>query len=311
MEVRKNNPPKVTGSLSSISGNIRIKPRMEVGHQRIFTAKWLMIPRTLAALLVTAVVFFPVYWLLVSSFKSTYEMRLAVPTYWPSSFAWDNYVRAFQVIPFARFAWNTLVQTAGLVLLQINIALMAAFAFAKGRFWGRDLLFIFVLAAMIVPEQVTFVPVYVMMSKLGWLDTFLALIFPHGASAYGIFLLRQAFKSVNNDVVEAAKADGAGRWTILYRILVPMIFPTVATLIVLIFIAGWNSYFWPLIMTNSNDMRVLTVGISMLKDSIAGNEALYFNVVMAASVLCILPIVLVFLLAQKHIISAMAHSTFK
>lgn len=273
--------------------------------------KALHVLRIIVAILITAAMFFPVYWLIISSLKTQYEMRLAVPTLWPQSFAWDNYLEAFRVIPYARYFFNTFVQAGGLVILQLNVAFMAAYAFAKGRFWGKELFFLLVLAALIVPEQVTFVPVYVMMSKLGWLDTFLALIVPHGASAFGIFLLRQAFKSINNDVLEAAKVDGAGRFGILYRILLPMTVPTVVTLGILIFISGWNSYFWPLIMTNSGDMRVLTVGIAKLRDSIAGNEALYFNIIMAASTMAIMPIVALFMAAQKHIIAAMANSTFK
>ncbi|MFC7750844.1 carbohydrate ABC transporter permease [Paenibacillus thermoaerophilus] len=255
--------------------------------------------------------FFPVYWLVISSFKTQFEMRSAIPSLWPNSFQWENYAEAFRVIPYARFFGNTLVMSLGLIALQLNVALMAAYGFAKGRFWGKDALFFLVLAALIIPEQVTFVPVYVMMSKLGWLNTFWALIVPHGASAFGIFLLRQAFKSLNNDVLEAARVDGAGRFGMLYRILLPMALPTVVTLVVLIFISGWNSYFWPLIMTNTNDMRVLTVGIAMLRDSIAGNEAMHFHIIMAASVMAIIPIVIVYALVQKHIVAAMAHSTFK
>lgn len=263
------------------------------------------------AVLVVLVMFFPVYWLVISSFKTQAEMRMAIPTLWPQSFAWENYAEAFRVIPYARFFGNTLLMSVGLIVLQLNVALMAAYAFAKGQFWGKELLFFLVLAAMIVPDQVTFVPVYVMMSKLGWLNTYWALIVPHGASAFGIFLLRQAFKSLNNDVLEAARVDGAGRFGMLYRILLPMAMPTVVTLGVLIFISGWNSYFWPLIMTNTNEMRVLTVGITMLRDSIAGNEAMHFHVIMAASVMAILPIVAVFASMQKHIVTAMANSTFK
>lgn len=267
--------------------------------------------RTSLGVVITALICFPIYWLLISSFKTQAEMRLAVPTLWPQSFHWSNYAEAFRIIPYARFFTNTLVMSVGIVILQLNIALMAAFAFAKGRFWGKEVLFFLVLAALIVPDQVTFVPVYVMMSKLHWLDTFWALIVPSGASAYGIFLLRQAFKSLNNDVLEAARVDGAGRFTMLYRILLPMAKPTVVTLGVLTFISSWNSYFWPLIMTNTNNMRVLSVGIAMLRDSIAGDEAMYFHIIMAASVMAIIPIVLVFTVMQKHIVSAMANSTFK
>ncbi|WP_028548834.1 carbohydrate ABC transporter permease [Paenibacillus sp. UNC451MF] len=267
--------------------------------------------RYTVAILITILIFFPVYWMLVTALKSPHELRLAVPTFWPEKLMWQNFFQAFNAIPFWRFASNTLIQTAGIIFLQINIGLMAAYAFAKGTFAGREKLFILVLAALIVPDQVTFVPVYVMMSKLGWINTFYALIIPHAASAYGIFLLRQTFKSINNDVIEAAKVDGANRVQILYRILTPMAFPTVITLLVISFIHSWNSYFWPLVMTNSNQMRVLTVGIAMMRDSIAGNEALNFHLLMAASVVVILPIVLVFIFAQKYIVAAMANSTFK
>ncbi|ULL15402.1 carbohydrate ABC transporter permease [Paenibacillus sp. H1-7] len=267
--------------------------------------------RYILAIVITAIIFFPVYWMLITALKTPYELRMAVPTFWPEKLMWSNFLDAFGSIPFWRFAGNTLVQTVGIIFLQINIGLMAAYAFAKGNFPGREKLFILVLAALIVPDQVTFVPVYVMMSKLGWINTFYALIIPHAASAYGIFLLRQTFKSINNDVIEAAKVDGASRIQVLYRILTPMAFPTVITLLVISFINSWNSYFWPLVMTNSNNMRVLTVGIAMMRDSIAGNEALNFHLLMAASVVVILPIVIVFIFAQKYIVAAMANSTFK
>ncbi|UUZ96340.1 carbohydrate ABC transporter permease [Paenibacillus sp. P25] len=267
--------------------------------------------RTFAAVCVTLIMFFPVYWMLITALKTPAELRLAVPTFWPEKLMWVNFASAFKAIPFYRFTVNTVVQTVGIVVLQINIGIMAAYAFAKGSFPGRDKLFILVLAALIVPEQVVFVPIYVMMSKLGWINTYYALIIPHAASAYGIFLLRQTFRSINNDVIEAAKVDGANRLQVLYRILAPMAPPTVATLIVISFIHSWNSYFWPLVMTNSNNMRVLTVGVAMMRDSIAGNEALNFHLLMAASILVILPIVVVFVFAQKYIVAAMANSTFK
>lgn len=273
--------------------------------------KFLSALRFIIAAVVTLIVLFPVYWMVVSSLKTQSEMRLAVPTLWPEGLAWENYKEAFRVIPYARYFANTLIMSAGLILLQINVALWAAYAFAKGRFWGKEVLFLLILAALIVPDQVTFIPVYVMMSNLSWLDTFWALIVPNGASAFGIFLLRQAFKSLNNDVLEAARVDGAGRFAIIYRMLLPMALPTVVTLVVLIFISSWNSYFWPLIMTNSSDMRVLTIGIAFLRDSIAGDEAMYFHIIMAASVMAVLPIIIVYSFMQKHIVSAMANSTFK
>ncbi|WP_442602005.1 carbohydrate ABC transporter permease [Paenibacillus sp. KN14-4R] len=263
------------------------------------------------AIIVTLLMLFPLYWLIITSFKSPAELKSAVPTFWPHEFTFSNYVDAFNKAPFLRYGLNTIIQTVGLVLLQVNVALFAAYAFAKGNFPLRDTLFVAVIAAMVVPEQVVFVPVYVMMSKLGWLDSFWALIIPNGASAYGIFLLRQAFKSVNNEVIEAARVDGSGRIHILYRILAPMAMPTVITVIIFKVISSWNSYFWPLVMTNTDNMRVLTVGIAMLKNSIGGGETLNFHLVMAGSVIVIAPIVLLFIFAQKYIITAMSNSTFK
>ncbi|TCZ78892.1 carbohydrate ABC transporter permease [Paenibacillus albiflavus] len=263
------------------------------------------------AIIVTLIMFFPIYWLFVTSLKSTAELRTAVPSFWPEVLNWSNYATAFKKAPFDRFFLNTTLQTVGILILQINIAIITAFAFAKGNFWGKDKLFLLVLAALIVPDQVTFVPVYVMLAKLGWLNTFAALIVPHATSAYAIFLLRQSFKSINNDVIEAARVDGASRLHILYKILVPMAKPTIMTLIVLTFISSWNSYFWPLIMTNTDTMRVLTVGIAFMRESVGGDEALNFHYISAASIMVILPIVLVFIFAQKHIVAAMANSTFK
>jgi len=267
--------------------------------------------RVAVAVIVTLIIFFPIYWMVITGLKSQSELTLAVPTFWPNKLMWENFSTVFDKIPFWTYFGNTVIQTVGIVFLQINIGIMAAYAFAKGKFPGREALFILVLAALIVPEQIIFVPIYVMMADIGWLNTFGALIVPHAASAYGIFLLRQNFRSINNDVIEAAKVDGANRMHILYRILTPMAMPTIATLTVISFISSWNSYFWPLVMTNSNGMRVLTVGIAFMRDAIAGDEMLNFHYLMAASIIMIIPIVIVFASAQKHIIAAMANSTFK
>jgi len=267
--------------------------------------------RTVAAIIITLIMFFPIYWLFITAVKTQPELMYATPKLLPEKFMWENFATVFDKIPFWRYFLNTSIQTVGIVFLQINVGLMAAYAFGKGQFPGRELLFMLVLAALIVPEQVIFVPIYVMMADFGWLNTFYALIIPHAASAYGIFLLRQNFRSINNDVIEAARVDGANRFHVLYRILAPMAMPTVATLTVMSFISSWNSYFWPLVMTNRDDMRVLTVGIAFMRDAIAGDEMLNFHYIMAASVIIIIPIVILFAFAQKYIIAAMANSTFK
>lgn len=277
----------------------------------MFNSQKVSATRLIIAIIVTLFMLFPLYWLLITSFKPAEELQSAIPTFWPKHFTFQNYFDAFNKAPFLRYGMNTLIQTVGVVTLQVNIALLAAYAFAKGNFFGRDKLFLAVIAAMVVPEQVVFVPVYVMMANVGWLNTFWALIVPNAVSAYGIFLLRQAFKSINNDVIEAAKVDGAHRMHILYRILTPMALPTLVTVLIFKIIGSWNSYFWPLVMTNTDNMRVLTVGIAMLKSSIAGNEMLNFQLIMAGSVLVAAPIVILFIFTQKHILTAMSNSTFK
>lgn len=255
--------------------------------------------------------FFPIYWIFVTSLKTPIEINQQPPSLWPESPQWGNYKQAWDTAPFHRYYLNTILMTVGILILQLNTAILAAYAFAKGRFIWRDKLFYVVIAALIVPHQVTFVPVYVMMSNFGWLDTFAALIIPNAVTAYGIFLLRQAFMSINNDVIEAARIDGANRFQVVYGILTPMAKPTVVTLSIFIFISSWNSYFWPLIMTTSENMRVLTVGLAMLRHSFPGTDVANWHIITAGSMLTILPISILFIFAQKYIIQAMSNSTFR
>ncbi|WP_209121603.1 carbohydrate ABC transporter permease [Alkalihalobacillus sp. BA299] len=267
--------------------------------------------RIFIAIVITLLMFFPLYWMLITSLKPLSEISSAVPTLWPQTFVWSNFKEAFEAAPFATYTMNTVIKTIGILIIKLNVDILAAYAFAKGNFKGRDTLFIIVLVALMIPNEVTFIPVYVMMSKLGWIDTYWGLIVPSAVSAYGIFLLRQAFKSINSDVIEAAKIDGANRFQIIYGIMVPMARPTVITLAIFIVIGSWNAYFWPLIVTNSENMRVLTMGIVMLKQAFPGTEVANWNIIMAASAITMAPIVILFVIAQKYIMKAMANNTFK
>jgi ABC-type glycerol-3-phosphate transport system permease component len=274
------------------------------------SGKVFVFSRLVLSILVTMVFAFPLYWLFITAFKTVPELKSAVPTFWPHTFAWENFTRLFKVAPMHIYTYNTVVMTVINIVLQMNVAIITAYAFAKGNFAGKEKLFLVIIAALIVPEQIIFVPVYVMLSKIGWLNTFWALTIPHAASAYSIFLMRQVFKSIHNDVIEAARIDGANRFHIMYRILVPMAKSTVVTLIILKFIGNWNAYFWPLVMTNSEKMRVISVAVAILRNT-ANEEAVNYHIVMAGSLIAIAPIIILFIIAQKHIITAMAHSTFK
>ena len=186
--------------------NVKLNKPEKTTKQKI-----LNILRNILAIFITLVKLFPLYWMLISSFKSSEELLRLVPTLWPREFRWNNYGDALKMAPFGLYFYNTIVMTLGIMFLQLTIGIFAAYGFAKGEFWGRDALFVLVLGALMVPIQITFVPTYVMISKLQWINTFKALIIPNAVSAYFIFMLRQSFKSIDNSYVEAARVDGMGR----------------------------------------------------------------------------------------------------
>ncbi|HPV59354.1 MAG TPA: carbohydrate ABC transporter permease, partial [Rectinema sp.] len=158
----------------------------------------------LFAIVFTLIIVFPFYWMIITSLKTSDELLRPVPTLWPLKFQWKNYIDVFSMAPLGQYILNTIIMTAGIMTLQIIIGSFAAYGFSKGKFPGRDILFIVVLGALMVPIQVTFVPIYVMIAKLNWINTFAGLIVPNAVSAYTIFMLRQTFKSVDDAFIEAA-----------------------------------------------------------------------------------------------------------
>ena len=176
----------------------------------------------LAALLYTLLILFPIYWMIISSFKSSEELLLPVPTLWPQQFQWSNFPRVLGKAPFGRYFYNTLVTTFFIMLGELGLGVLAAYGFSKGRFKGRNALFMLVLGALMIPMQVTFVPIYVLISRLGWMNSFPGLIVPNLVSAYFIFMLRQSFLSVDDSYLEAGRLDGMGRIASIFHVLVPM-----------------------------------------------------------------------------------------
>ena len=168
-----------------------------------------------------------------------------------------------------------------------------------------------VLGALMFPVRITFIPIYVMVSKLGWVNTFSGLIVPEAVSAYFIFMLRQNFMSVDSSYLEAAQVDGMGRLGIIFRILVPMCKPAIVTVSVITFINGWNAYFWPKIITTNTSRRTIALGIAELRKAFAGMEIMNFNQIMAGSVMTILPIVVLFLVCQKYILTGFSKAAMK
>ncbi|MFA6891617.1 MAG: carbohydrate ABC transporter permease, partial [Sphaerochaetaceae bacterium] len=211
------------------------------------------------AIAVTVVAFFPIYWMLITSVKSQEEVLLLQPTFWPKEFHFENYANVMHKVKFAKYYVNTVIMTAGILVCQIITGVFAAYGFSKGQFKGKNALFMVVLGALMIPLQVTFIPIYVMFAHWHLTDTYLGLILPEAVSPYYIFMLRQTFMSIDDSYIDAARIDGVGKVGIITRILVPMCRSTLFTVTLVTFTSGWNSYFWPKIIAKEESHRVLTV----------------------------------------------------
>jgi len=264
---------------------------------------------TLAALALVAVVeVFPYAWMIGTSLKDMAGVTRFPPSLWPAAPHWENYAKAWASGPFLRYAVNNVIQTAGILGCQLFFGCLAGFAFSKLRFRGRDACFLVVIACLIVPPQVRFVPLYMLFSKLGLLNTYASLIVPYAVSALGTFLIREAFMQVSDDIVDAARVDGAGTGTIIFRVLAPIARPTIVAFSLFSVVYHWNDFFWPLVMTTNETVRTLPIGVAMLREEGTGDR---WHIIMAGSMFVVAPVLLVFVLAQRHIIRAFTFASLK
>lgn len=281
-------------------------------HRQLVARKTKVVCQYAGAILVSAIMLFPVYWMVISALKTSDELLRPVPTLWPMDFQWGaNFAAVLKRAPFGRYFFNTIVSTFFIMIFQMGIGVFAAYGFSKGRFKGQNGMFLLVLGALMIPIQVTFVPIYVMIAKLSWLNTFYALIVPNLVSAYFIFMLRQTFMSVDNSYLDAGKVDGMGRIGSIFYVLCPMCQPTLITVGIITFINGWNSYFWPKMVTTKDTRRTIAVGVNHLRSTFAGVEVANYHEIMAGAVLAVLPIVILFLFLQKYIMTGMSKAAMK
>jgi len=209
-----------------------------------------------------------------------------------------NYVETFRVIPFGRYIFNSTIVTVTVTALQILISSLAAFAFARLRFRGREPLFLLYLATLMIPAQVTLIPNFLIIRSLGWYDTYMALIVPALFGALSTFLLRQYYRGIPLEMDEAARMDGAGSLRIWWQVIVPLSWPVMAALAVFTFQATWNDFLWPLVVTGSDQMRTIPIGLSYF----VGQYGTAWNLLMAGSMIALLPVLVIYLLAQKTFI---------
>lgn len=222
----------------------------------------------------------------------------------PANFSLNNYFRTFEVAPFGRYYLNSIVVSVSVTTLQILISSLAAFAFARLRFRGREALFLFYLATLMIPFPVTLIPNFLIIKNLGWYDTYLALIVPGLFSVFSTFLLRQYYRGIPLDFDEAARMDGASSLRIWWQIIVPLSGPVLATLAIFVFQGVWNDFLWPLVVTTSEAMRTIPVGLA----AFVGQYSTAWDLLMAGSVIALLPVLVIYVIGQKWFVQGIALS---
>ena len=245
---------------------------------------------------------FPFYWMISSSLKSGFEVIQTPPTMLPENVMWSNYSTAFSMAPFGRYFINTIIVTVLSIVSTVVISILSAFAFSHLEFKGRDLIFSIFIASMMIPGEVLIVTNFKTISKLGWIDTYRALFIPYMANVLYIYMLREFFLTVPKQLYYAAKVDGASDWKFLWSILVPIAKPSIITICILVGINSWNAFLWPLLVTNSVDMRLVANGLTAFQSD-AGNS---YELLMAASTIITLPIVIIYIFLHKKIMSGIS-----
>lgn len=258
-------------------------------------------PRAIGCLAVGALWLLPYVWMTLTSFRRLDEIVQAPAYPFPSALQFDAYREVFQQVPVFRYFINTVAVAAAIALLQIALCLPAGYALAKLRFKARAATLGLVIACFFIPPQVTFVPIFTLFGPLGLVNTFFALIIPFAVSAFGTFLVRQALLSVPDEIIEAARLDGAGELRIVYGILAPILRPTLAAIFLFSFVYHYSDYFWPLVMTTDESVRTLPLAMALLREQGTGVR---WHVVMAGNVILSLPVLGVFVAAQRHILRA-------
>ena len=282
---------------------------MKKRKSRMETKEKVMRFSAYAVLIIGAIsMIMPFLWMITTSLK-TLDAIFIQPKNWiqmfiPTTFIWQNYAEAWSKIKiplgFGRFYLNSIIVGVAVTFGQVFTSSLAAYAFSRLTFRGRDKLFFAYLATMMIPGSVTMIPVYVLMRLFGWVDSYKALIIPAIFSAYGTFMLRQFFMTLPKDLEDAAKIDGCGFFRIFWTIILPLSKPALATLTVFTFMGNWGSFMWPLLVTNSMEMRTLPIGLESFKTQYSTD----WHLLMAGSVMAMVPIIVIFMMTQRYFVES-------
>jgi len=250
---------------------------------------------------------FPVYWMFVTAVRPKDEVFSGTADLVPSRFVWSNFAEAIDRVPFLHWAMNSLVITVVAVAITVTINLLCGYAFAKFRFAGRDIMFLAVLSALMIPFQVIIVPLFLVVSELGLLSDYWGVILPRAAEAFGIFMVRQFMVSIPDELLEAARIDGASELTIFFKIVVPLSKPIIAVLVIFTFMWRWNDFALPLIVLIKQDMYTVQLGLNLLR----GQFNTEWTMIMAIALLSLVPMLIIFVFFQRYFVQGISGSGLK
>ncbi|MDQ0894340.1 carbohydrate ABC transporter permease [Agromyces ramosus] len=265
---------------------------------------WLYVVLTLGLIAMVM----PFVWMILSSFKTNAEIRQYPTNFWPIEPTVDNYTQLFGRLDFATFFTNSVVVAFFVTLGNIVFSSMVGYALAKLEFRGKRVLFLLVLGTLMVPGVVTFVPLFVLTANLGLVNSYPGLILPFLITPLGVFLMRQFMLSLPDDIIEAARIDGAGEWRIFLQVIMPLCGPAVATLTILTFLASWNNFLWPLVVATTEDKYTLPVALALYS---VGQNAAQYGLMMAGAVVVVVPVLLLFVVLQRYFVQGIALTGIK
>ncbi|GAA1888660.1 carbohydrate ABC transporter permease [Asanoa iriomotensis] len=250
----------------------------------------------------------PFVWMALSSLKPESEIRDVPPTWWPETFTLENFRDLFSRLDFPLFFFNSALVAVAVTAGNLLFCSLVGYALAKLRYPGKRVLFLAVLGMLMVPGMVTFVPQFVLVSNMGLTNSYAGLILPFLVGPFGVFLMRQFLQSIPDDLIEAARVDGAGEFRIFFRVVLPLCRPALATLGILTFLASWNNFLWPLVVASTEDKYTLPVALALYS---IGQNRTDFGLLLAGAVVVVLPVLIVFLLLQRHFMRGIATTGLK
>lgn len=258
---------------------------------------------------VAVIVLIPFYWMLNTSLKSEAEALRVPATMYPDGLHFDNYWKALTYAPFLKYFVNTILVSVIVVVCSTIITVLAAFAFARLEFFGKQMLFLLVLGTMMIPQEVLIITNFMTIARLGWLNTIQALVFPFFVNAFNIYLLRQAMMQIPDELYTASKIDGLSNLRFLAKVAVPIVKPTIMTIMILSLIWIWNTYAWPNLVTTKDDLRLVSNG---LKNAFTGSTgSIQYELQMAAATMVIIPLIVIYLIFRKHILAGISKGGMK